>query len=230
MDDLGVLQQTMGVTFRDPALLRRALTHASHLNENPNCPWGDNERLEFLGDAVGDFLAADYLYHLYPDRPEGELTALRAELVRSDTLARFAASLDLGSYLLLGRGEELGGGRSRAAMLADAFEALLGSLYLDQGLAATRQFFLPFLESHLQPTLDSAVPRDAKTRLQELAQAASHATPTYVTVSESGPDHAKEFTSEVRVLGEPLGCGTGLSKQAAEQAAAQAALDKLGQT
>jgi ribonuclease-3 len=227
MDDLRALEGKMGVTFRSSDLLRRALTHASYLNEHSDCPWGDNERLEFLGDAVGDFLAAEHLYHLYPDRSEGELTALRAELVRSETLARFSSALDLGAHLLLSRGEEQGGGRDRASMLADAFEALLGALYLDQGLAAARRFFLPFLESRLPSSADASLPRDAKTRLQEWAQAVYHATPDYVSVLETGPDHDKEFTAEVRILGEPRGRGTGSSKQAAEQAAAQAALDKM---
>jgi len=221
------LQQRIRITFRDPTLLRRALTHATYLNEHQDCEWGDNERLEFLGDAIGDFIATEYLYSKFPEWREGQLTSLRAELVRSDTLARFAAEIDLGSYLLLGRGEEQGGGRTRATMLGDAFEALLGALYLDQGLDVTRQFFLPFLQFHLEFSAGAVLLRDAKTRLQEWAQSIHHEAPSYVTVRESGPDHAKQFTVEARILGQVLGRGAGRSKQAAEQAAAQAALDAI---
>ena len=225
MQDLGALQKAIGVCFRDPALLRRALTHTSYLNENPACDWGDNERLEFLGDSVVDFVAAEYLYARFPDWQEGRLTGLRAELVRADTLAQFAAEKGLGDYLLLGRGEEQSGGRTRAAMLSDAFEALVGAIYLDQGPEAARQFVLQLLEAGAQAA--AAVPRDSKSRLQEWAQSTQHATPAYVTVEESGPDHARQFTVEVLLHGQVRGRGVGRSKQAAEQAAARAALDAL---
>jgi len=227
VEDLAALQEAIGVAFRDPSLLRRALTHASYLNENPDCTWGDNERLELLGDAVGDFVAAEHLYHRFPRWQEGPLTSLRAELVRSETLARFAMEIDLGRYLLLGRGEEQAGGRTRAAMLSDAFEALLGAIYLDQGLEATRRFFLPFLQSHLEAFSAETSLRDAKTRLQEWAQAVYHETPSYVTVRQTGPDHAKQFTVKVLIMGQVRGRGVGHSKQAAEQAAAEAALDAI---
>ena len=221
------LQQRIGVRFRDAGLLRRALTHGSYLNEHPECGWGDNERLELLGDAVGDLIATEYLYQRFADQPEGQLTSLRAELVRSDTLARFALEADLGAWLLLGKGEERAGGRTRATTLGDAFEALMGAMYLDRGLTVTQEFFLPFLRAHLESSVDRALARDAKTRLQEWAQSVAHETPTYVAVGESGPDHAKEFTVEVRLLGQTQGRGAGASKQAAEQAAAQAALDAI---
>lgn len=224
---LSALQQSLGFAFRDPTLLLQALTHSSYPNENPACSWGDNERLEFLGDAVGDFLAAEFLYERFPNWQEGELTSVRAELVRSDTLARFARQIGLGQYLLMGRGEEQSGGRDRVAMLSDAFEALLGAIYVDQGLEVTRRFFLPFL----QPLVEafSAMPqwRDAKSRLQEWAQAVLHETPFYRTVEEKGPDHAKEFTVEVVIGGQVRGQGAGRSKHAAEQAAAQAALEAI---
>jgi len=221
------LQQAIGITFRDQLLLQRALTHASYLNENPGCVEGDNERLEFLGDAIGDFIAAEYLYHRFPEWHEGQLTALRAELVCCETLARFATEIGLGHYLLLGHGEELGGGRTRATMLGDAFEALLGAIYLDQGLEATRQFFLPFLQSQVEAFSTEALRRDAKTRLQEWTQAIFHETPCYVTVQESGPDHAKQFTVEVLIKGQVRGRGMGRNKRAAEQAAARAALEAI---
>jgi len=224
-EGLGALEQAIGIKFRDLALLQRALTHTSYLNENPDCRWGDNERLEFLGDAVVDFVTADCLYSRFPDWQEGRLTGLRAELVRADTLAQFAVEKTLGGHLLLGRGEEQTGGRSRAAMLSDAFEALVGAIYLDQGLEAARQFVLPLLEARMKAV--ASAPRDAKSRLQESAQSAQHAMPAYVTVEESGPDHARQFTVEVLIQGQVRGRGMGRSKQAAEQAAARAALESL---
>jgi len=227
LEDLTALQQTIGITFRDLTLLRRALTHASYVNENPECMWGDNERLEFLGDAVGDFLAAEYLYDHFPQWQEGQLTSLRAEVVRSETLARLAMEIGLGRYLLLGRGEDRAGGRTRTAMLSDVFEALLGAIYLDQGLETARQFFIPLLQSQLEAWSAEALLGDAKSRLQEWAQATWHETPGYVTVEEAGPDHAKQFTVEVLIKGQVRGRGVGHSKQAAEQAAAQAALDAI---
>lgn len=222
--DLEALQKRLGITFRDPVMLKRAVTHSSYLHENPAIEWGDNERLEFLGDAVADFIAAEYLYEQYPDWPEGQLTNLRALLVRTDALAQFARQIELGRYLLLGRGEELSGGRSRAAMLSDSFEALLGALYLDQGMEAARRFFLPFIQSALPALTGESSLRDAKTRLQEWVQSNYHVTPVYETVAETGPDHAKEFAVEASVNGQVWGTGKGRSKQAAEQAAAAAAL------
>jgi len=219
------LQHEIGITFHDLSLLRQALTHASYLNENPEFAGTDNERLEFLGDAICDFLAAEYLCQRFPEWQEGQLTALRAQLVRSETLAGFAREINLGYHLLLGRGEELRGGRTRMTMLEDAFEALLGALYLDQGLAVTRQFFLSFVASKLRERPKDMVLRDAKTCLQEWAQARYHVTPYYVTVEEAGPDHAKRFTVEVLIRDRVHGRGVGNSKQAAEQAAAQVALE-----
>jgi ribonuclease-3 len=227
LPDLAALQAALGVTFRDPALLQRAVTHASYLNENPDCSWGDNERLEFLGDAVVDFIAADYLYAHFPDWQEGQLTSLRADWVRADALAQFAVDKDLGSYLLLGHGEEQSGGRGRVAMLSDAFEAVVGAIYLDGGLEAARLFIVPLLEALLKAQSVSASLRDAKSRLQEWAQSVVRAAPAYVTVEESGPDHARQFTVDVLIEGQVRGRGTGRSKQAAEQAAARAALDAL---
>lgn len=227
LEMLSALQQSLGLVFRDLSLLLQALTHSSYLNENPTCSWGDNERLEFLGDAVGDFLAAAFLYERFPHWQEGQLTSVRAELVRTDTLARFARQIGLGQYLLMGQGEEQSGGRDRIAMLSDAFEALLGAIYLDQGMEAARRFFLPFLQPLVETFSVATQWRDAKSRLQEWAQAVLHETPSYRTVQETGPDHAKEFTVEVLVGGQVRGRGVGRSKHAAEQAAAQAALEAL---
>ena len=218
------LERALGLHFRDPNLLLAALTHSSYVNEDPACTWGDNERLEFLGDAVGDFIAADLLYNRFPDWEEGELTALRAAMVRADTLAQFAVELGLGAHLRLGKGEEHSGGRNRPALLGDAFEALVCAVYLEGGMEAAAAFLLPFLCGFLD-SRNSLLRRDAKSRLQEWAQANYKSTPSYAIVEESGPDHARVFTVEVLVRGEPRGRGTGRTKQAAEQAAAQDALD-----
>ncbi len=225
--DLDQLQAAMGIAFSNVGLLQRALTHASFLNENPDCMCGDNERLEYLGDAVIDFVAAEHLYHHYPAWDEGRLTGVRTDLVRAEALARFAHQIQLGRHLRLGRGEEQSGGRERVTMLCDAFEALIGALYLDQGLEVTGRFLQPFLEAGLGEVVDETPARDAKTRLQEWTQAQYHEPPSYVTVQERGPEHAKEFTVRVYVQGEVQGEGVGSSKQTAEQAAAHAALEVL---
>lgn len=224
---LNTWTQAWGLCFRDTTLLWRALTHTSYWNENPGAGPGNNERLEFLGDAVGDFVAAEFLYQRFPDWQEGQLTDWRANLVRTESLGAFAARIELGQHLRLGRGEERSGGRTRVSLLADAFEALLGALYLDQGLEVVRRFLQPFLESQIGTLLAQARLRDAKSRLQEWTQASMHAPPTYITVRELGPDHAKQFTVHVLIQGQVVGEGTGHSKQAAEQAAAQAALDAV---
>ncbi len=225
--DLGSLQEAIGITFSDLTLLRRALTHASYLNENPDCDWGDNERLEFLGDAVGGFIAAEHIYERFPQWPEGWLTSLRSTLVRTETMARFAARIELGRHLLLGRGAEQAGGRSQSTLLSDAFEALLGAIYLDQGLEATRRFFLPLFKSELEHLSPEVPLSDAKTLLQEWTQARYREAPSYRLVNETGPDHAKEFTVEVCIQGQVRGRGAGPSKQAAEKAAASAALEAV---
>jgi ribonuclease-3 len=176
---------------------------------------------------VGDFITAELVFHRFPDWDEGSLTSLRSQLVCSETLAEFACEIDLGRYLLLGRGEEQSGGRSRTAMLSDAFEALLGAVYVDQGLEVARGLLLRFLEPHIAAAAEPSSGRDAKTRLQEWTQARHHQAPIYITVEETGPDHAKQFVVEARVLGQVRGSGIGRSKQAAEQAAAKAALAAL---
>lgn len=218
------MQDSIGISFADPLLLRQALVHRSYLNENPAFALPSNERLEFLGDAVLGFLTAEYLYYTYPHMPEGELTALRATLVREETLARIANSLSLGQCLYLGRGEEASGGRERPTLLACAMEAVLGSLFLDQGLEATRAFLLPFLTDELAH-IDADKPiKDHKSRLQELAQEQWKETPTYRVVATTGPDHDRRFTVEVLVGDVSLGHGQGKSKQEAEMEAARYAL------
>jgi ribonuclease-3 len=220
----GSLEQKLDLSFADKSLLDRALTHRSFLNENPRWGLEDNERLEFLGDAVLDFVVGEYLYHHFPEGREGELTSLRAALVRTETLARFARQIHLGTYLRLGRGEAESGGRGRPALLCSAFEALVGAIYLDQGIEGVADFVLQFIASAVPRILAQELDRDTKSRLQEWSQGRWHLTPVYRTVAERGPDHAKEFTVQVLIGDEVYGRGSGPSKQAAEQAAARAAL------
>lgn len=222
-------EEALNVTFSNKALLQRALTHRSYLNENPDYPLEDNERLEFLGDAILDFITGEYLYHRFPEMPEGRLTNLRSALVRTETLAYFAAQLNLGEHIFLGRGEEESGGRKRAAILCDALEAFIGALYLDSGLDAAKQFVCTLIDPTLQTILASDTDKDAKSRLQEVAQSHYQLTPVYRTVQEEGPDHAKEFTVEALIGGQAYGRGKGYSKQIAAQAAAQEALRILEQ-
>jgi len=229
MTTISEAEHALNLSFSNKALLQRALTHRSYLNENPDYPLEDNERLEFLGDAVLDFVTADYLYHRLPEMPEGRLTNLRSALVRTERLAQFALDFGLGKFLFLGRGEEDSGGRERLALLCDAFEAVIGALYLDNGISAVRDYVLKIMEPALMEILDSETDKDAKSRLQELAQSNLRITPTYRTVDEHGPDHAKEFTVEALIGSRAYGQGTGYSKQTAAQAAAENALKTLQQ-
>jgi ribonuclease-3 len=222
------LEATLGFVFEDKSLLQRALTHRSYLNENPNLPWLDNERLEFLGDSILGFITAEYLYHRFPEMTEGDLTSLRAALVRGQTLAEFARDLGLGPQLLISRGEEAAGGRGRTALLAATFEALVGALYLDQGLDAVRRVILQLMEPKTQSIFKERLDRNAKSLLQELSQGRLRLTPLYRTVSASGPDHAREFTVEVLLSDRVYGIGHGPNKQTAEQEAAQIAINELG--
>ncbi len=227
MTNIAAAEQTLGLTFSDKTLLQRALTHRSYINENPDYPLEDNERLEFLGDAILDFITGEYLYHRFPEVAEGQLTNLRSALVRTERLAQFATELDVGLFLFLGRGEEENGGRERVAILCDAFEALVGAMYLDKGIDDTRRFLQKLIEPALDEVLASSAGKDAKSLLQELAQSYYQVTPTYRTVDERGPDHAKEFTVEAVIANKTYGQGKGFSKQVAAQAAAQQALNVL---
>ncbi|NPA92024.1 MAG: ribonuclease III [Chloroflexi bacterium] len=218
------VEKTIGVVFRDKSLLQRALTHRSYLNEVGYPGWEDNERLEFLGDAIIDCIVAEHLYHKFPEMSEGMLTAIRSNLVKKEALAAFARKIRLGDYLIMSSGEASSGGRDRDATLCAAFEALVGALYLDQGIEVAREFVLSFVREALDDALEQAVTKDAKTRLQEWSQAVLHKTPRYVTEREEGPDHAKVFTIAVYVGDVVAGRGQGASKQAAAQAAAEDAL------
>jgi ribonuclease-3 len=186
--------------------------------------------MEFLGDAVLNFLTARYLFECYPDKSEGELTSLRAAVVRESALARFARTLGLGSALRLGRGVEQSGGRERDSLLSDGFEALVGAFYLDGGIEAATFFWTPFLEAELRQVMERGSSLDERTRLQERIQGERNQTPHYRTVAAEGPDHNRRFTIEVWAGDDLLGTGDGTSKQAAAQAAARAALDMLDQS
>jgi len=213
-----------GLTFGDLSLLRMALTHRSYLNEHPELDWDDNERLEYLGDAVLDLLLGEHLYLSFPLAREGELTALRAALVRRSTLARFAEELGIGEALFMGHGEIETGGRERAATLCGAFEAVVGALYLDQGSGGAAALVMPLVEAELTAAQVEVSDKDPKSRLQELSQGALGVTPRYRTVNAEGPDHAKMFTVEVSIAGVVCGVGLGSAKQIAAQEAAIAAL------
>ncbi len=221
------LARRLGLTFTNPSLLTRALTHRSFLNENPNA-LEDNERLEFLGDAVLDFVIGAWVYHHCPEMREGDLTRMRSALVRNDQLAEFARRLDLGRAMRMGRGETSSGGRERDGLLGSTFEALIGALYLDAGIPAVSRFMEPLLDSVHDRIVLRAEIYDPKSRLQEWAQSEKLGTPQYATVSASGPDHAKMFEVEVRIKGTTYGRGKGPSKQVAAQIAAQTALESIG--
>lgn len=216
-----------GLAFTKPGLLRRALTHRSYVNEHPEA-LEDNERLEFLGDAALDFLAAAWLYNHFPEMDEGQLTRLRSALVRTEQLANFAQEIRLGESLLLGRGEEATGGRTRPALLCASFEALIGALFLDRGLESVASYMEPRFTAAAEAVLTEESLLDARSVLQMWAQAELGKTPHYRTVATRGPDHAREFVVEVQVGERVTAVGEGNSKQQAAQRAATQALRNLG--
>ncbi|EFM13026.1 ribonuclease III [Paenibacillus curdlanolyticus YK9] len=227
-DALDQLQQRLLIRFRQPRLLRQAFTHTSYVNEHRGKPIEDNERLEFLGDAVLQLLVSEHLFLTYPNRPEGELTRMRASIVCEPSLARFADLLGLGACVLLGRGEEQLGGRHRPALLADLFEAFVGAVYLDQGLDRVRLF----LTERIFPQIEengSLLVKDFKSKLQEKAQHGTLGTVEYRIAEERGPAHDREFVVEVRIGDQPYGIGVGRTKKEAEQRSAEAACLKLEQ-
>ena len=213
--------------FQKPSLLQQALTHRSHVNENPGVE--DNERLEFLGDAVLNFLSGNFLFWRDPDQPEGKLTVLRSQLVDQTQLAKFAIAIDLGSQMRLGKGADRDGGRSNPNLLSSAFEAVIGAYFLDcdSDIAKVRQYVEPFFESVCDRQTATAT-INFKSQFQEWALANGSENPEYVILSESGPDHDKKFLAEVRVSDKAYGRGVGAKKQEAEKEAAKAALKKLG--
>ncbi|HUN06949.1 MAG TPA: ribonuclease III [Aggregatilineales bacterium] len=222
------IQTSIEYHFADPALLEQALTHRSYLNEYGGVGGGaDNERLEFLGDAVLDFLVGDMLFRRYPQMPEGDMTRLRAALVRTESLAELGADIQLGQALRMGRGEEASGGRTRITNVCAAFEALVGAMYLDGGINVVRDFISDRVDVMLEQVMAESRDKDARSLLQEWSQAEHNLTPAYRTISESGPDHRKEFVVAVLIGDKAVAHGTGKSKQAAAQSAAREALQLL---
>ncbi|MCG5253065.1 ribonuclease III [Brevibacillus gelatini] len=222
------LQEKIGFRFRDESILRQAFTHSSYVNEQRGKRISDNERLEFLGDAVLELTVSQFLYKTFPKMSEGEMTKLRAAIVCEPSLVKFAELLNFGDLVLLGKGEELTGGRQRPALLADVFEAFVGALYLDQGLDAV----FSFMEKYVYPKIDKgefAQVTDFKSQLQEFVQQDNLGDIQYRIVEEKGPAHNREFVSEVLLNNRSLGIGSGRSKKEAEQQAAARALVKLGE-
>jgi ribonuclease-3 len=220
------LQNSIEVIFENEKLLKQAFTHSSYVNEHRRRPFEDNERLEFLGDAVLELTVSQFLFKKYPTMTEGELTKLRAAIVCEPSLVSFANELGFGKLILLGKGEEMTGGRERPALLADVFEAFIGALYLDQGLETV----ITFLERVVFPKINAGAfshVMDFKSQLQELIQRDGTGLIEYRVLQEKGPAHNKEFVSKVMLNGEELGIGTGRSKKEAEQHAAQMALEVL---
>ena len=217
------LESNLNYTFKNPALLELALTHSSYANEKAS--HRNNERLEFLGDSVLGFIAAEYLFKTLPDTPEGELTKLRAAAVCEKSLAKFANEIALSDYILLGKGEMNTGGNRRPSIMSDAFESVIAAIYLDGGMDAARAFVLRFLST---AETDVAAVTDYKTKLQEIIQQNPDEHLTYVLAAEAGPDHNKTFTVEVYLNSNCIATGEGHSKKKAEQAAAQAALKLMG--
>jgi len=220
------LQKQLGLFFHNQHLLKQAFTHSSYVNEHRVHHHKDNERLEFLGDAVLELTVSEYLFQTYPNRPEGELTKLRASIVCEPSLFKYAENLEFGAYILLGKGEELTGGRTRPALLADVFESFVGALYLDQGLNMVKQFLTKHIFSKISNDGKLLV-NDYKTQLQEYTQHHNMGPIEYRIVDERGPAHEREFYSEVTMDGAVWGMGKGRSKKESEQQAAAEALRRL---
>jgi ribonuclease III len=220
------LEEILGVHFQDGQLLRLALTHRSYIYETAGTGQSSNERLEFLGDSILALISADFLYRTFPQLTEGELTDVRAVLVRTETLGNFAREINLGKFLLMGKGEQHTGGGQR--VLASAFEAILGAIYLDQGLMAVQNFVVPKLDPIAQTIVEKRLFKDNKSRFQELAQAHDGITPAYRLASQEGPSHNREFTVEVLLGDSVAGRGQGRNKQTAEQEAARVAMMNRG--
>ena len=225
MKTLNQLSKTLGITFKNKALVKMAFTHRSYLNESKK-KMDSNERLEFLGDSILSFVVSSYLYQQYPNFREGELTNIRSSIVKTSTLANIAKQLKLGDYLMLSKGEEEGGGRSNPSILADTFEALLGAIFLDSGLLSIEQLIDKTLFVILPDILKNKSYKDAKSLFQEMVQDETKISPSYKVLSEKGPDHAKEFKIGVYVNNNLWGEGKGKNKHEAEQDAASEAIEK----
>ncbi len=227
--DFAPFEARIGHDFKDKALIETAFTHRSYLNENRAPGRAHNERLEFLGDAVLELVVTDYLFRIYPEKDEGDLTSLRSALVNTESIADAATNLGMNDFLLLSRGESRDvAGRARRIILANSFEALIGALYLDAGYETTYAFIAKNLFHKIDEILEKRLWQDAKSRLQEMSQEKAGVTPAYELVSQTGPDHDKKFVIAVVIAGERAATGEGKSKQAAEQSAAEKALAAKG--
>ena len=227
MPDIINFQKALKITFRNPMLLEQALVHSSFTNENPSRSVRHNERLEFLGDAILDYIVAEKLYQDHPEISEGEMTKIRAALVRRETLAHLAKEIELGTYLSMGKGEESSGGRDKIPNLAGAVEALIAAVYLDLGMEEAKDFVNRLYAGEWDKLLRRGSLKDYKSRLQELTQSRFQKIPAYHLISETGPDHEKQFRVEVMVDSQVLGNGAGKSKKIAETEAARSALRLL---
>jgi ribonuclease-3 len=229
MDDLSQLERKIGLKFKNQDLLRQSLVHRSYLNEHPKFPLNHNERLEFLGDAVLEIIVTEYLYHQYPDKPEGELTNWRASLVNSNMLSSVAKDIELEEYIYLSKGEAKDkNSKARQFILANAVEAMIGSIYLDQGREAAEGFIHRFILSKLDNILENKLYLDAKSRFQEKAQECYGLTPHYKVLNEEGPDHDKRFEIGLFLGEEMIAKATGTSKQEGQVKAAAKGLEKKG--
>lgn len=222
------LEKKLGVTFNDKAIVLSAITHRSYLNEHREATHDHNERLEFLGDAVLELVVTDFLFHKYPEKPEGELTAIRAALVNTISLAESSALVGLNDFLLMSKGESKDTGRARQYILANTFEAIIGALYVDLGYDTAKEFIATHLFPKTEQIVEKRLWQDAKSRFQELAQEAASVTPTYELIEQAGPDHDRVFTIGVFLKREKIAEGQGKSKQEAEQVAAEKALANKG--
>lgn len=221
---VAAIEKNIGYSFNDKSLLKLALTHSSYTNDNHEDKHSHNERIEFLGDAVLELSSSDYLYKNYQNKSEGELTRLRASIVCEPTLAICAKDIELNKYILLGKGEEITGGRERDSIVSDAFEAVIGAIYLDGGFAIAKDFVERFVLNDIE---HKQLFFDSKTILQEMVQSSADGTLSYELIREEGPDHDKRFVVQVMIGKEPAGVGSGRTKKAAEQEAAYAAIKKL---
>jgi ribonuclease-3 len=226
--NLGDLQRTLEVEFADTMVLLSAVTHRSYLNEHREATWEHNERLEFLGDAVLELAVTDYLFTKYPEKPEGELTAVRAALVNTVSLSEASEQLGINKFLLMSKGEAKDMGRARQYILANAFEACIGALYIDQGYESAKDFIARRLFAKTDMIVEKRLWQDAKSRFQELSQERFSVTPTYETVAQEGPDHDRVFTVGVFLKRDKIAEGKGRSKQEAEQEAALKAMEAKG--
>lgn len=227
MNNYNDIEKKLGVIFKNKDILNTALIHRSYINENRGKNLENNERLEFLGDAVLELIISDYIYTKYPTKPEGELTAIRSAIVRTESLADESRKLDVGQYLLMSRGEEDSGGKSKEYLLANMYEALLGAIYLDQGFAECQKYVERTLLKKVDNIVSEGLFIDPKTKVQEILQSRFKITPSYEIISEEGPDHDKYFTMALKVGNKKISEGHGSSKQRAEEDAAQNAIGLL---